>query len=66
MRCRIKQIIKSRGQTLRYIAAQLEMDEKYFNRITNGHIVPNVQTLRKIAQLLGVYIDDLYEWEDAE
>lgn len=57
-------MIKEKGLKKKFIAEKLKINEGYFSRITKGKVIPNIETLHKIAQYLECYIDDLYKFND--
>jgi len=56
---RIKDIRKSKKLTQSAVAGQVGISTSHFNRIENGHSWPERGTLEKIANVLGVTIEDL-------
>ncbi len=53
---RIKEVLAEEGRTSKWLAAKLEKDPTTVSRWCNNHIQPSLETLDKIAQLLGVDI----------
>ncbi|GAB7387335.1 hypothetical protein BSNK01_11710 [Bacillaceae bacterium] len=64
VKCKIDALIKSRGLKKKYVAERLGLNQSYFSRIASGKVIPNIETLHKIARFFGCYIDDLYEFDD--
>jgi putative transcriptional regulator len=65
-KCRIGAMIEQKGLKKKYVAEQLGLNESYFSRIASGKVVPNIETLHRIAQFFGCYIDDLYDFDCTE
>ena len=66
VRCRIEDIINERGLKKKYIYEQLGMDSSYFSRISKGKVVPNIETLYRIAKFFDCHIEDLYDFTDVD
>lgn len=58
MTLRIKEIAKEKGKRMGDIAIELGMNRVSLSRIINGN--PTVETLKKIADCLGVSVKDLF------
>ncbi|HDT4050889.1 TPA: helix-turn-helix transcriptional regulator [Enterobacter bugandensis] len=56
---RIKAVRESTGVTQRYISEQSGVDVHQLSRYENGHQIPSVESLQRIAQALGVPMEDL-------
>lgn len=55
----IKRIRETKGMSQGDISRALNMDRGYISRIENGFKNPTIDTLAKIAKVLGVGVDDL-------
>ena len=55
---RIKELIKLKGYSVTSLAAKLGITQVSLSRIINGN--PTVDTLKKIADALGVQVVDLF------
>lgn len=58
-RTRTETLLKSRGMTQRDLAARLGVSEVTVSRWLNGERNPSVQTLKRLAEILGTTPDDL-------
>lgn len=56
---RIKEIAKNKGITITELAEKLGITQTTLSRTINGN--PTIETLLKIAEILGVHITDLFE-----
>lgn len=59
MNLKIKEIIKSKGETIQSIAEIIGINRVSLTNSINGN--PTLETLEKIAEALGVKITDLFE-----
>ncbi|MFR9545697.1 MAG: helix-turn-helix transcriptional regulator [Rikenellaceae bacterium] len=55
---RIKEVLKDEGRTAKWLAQKLEVDVATMSRWCNNHIQPNLSTLRKIAMILDVNVQE--------
>jgi putative transcriptional regulator len=58
---RIGELIKQSGYTRRYIAEKIGVTPKQLSNYVVGRSYPTVEKAFKLAELLGVKVDDLYE-----
>lgn len=56
---RIKEVRENTGVTQRYVSEQSGVDVHQLSRYENGHQIPSVESLQRIAQALGVSMEDL-------
>lgn len=63
---KIKAVRELTGVTQRYVAEQTGVDVHQLSRYENGHQIPSVESLQKIARALGVAMEDLIVAEDEE
>jgi putative transcriptional regulator len=61
MKCRIDEIIKERGYKKKYIAEQMGISANQLSNWITGRSYPPLDKAFKLAELLGVKVDDLYE-----
>ena len=60
---RIKEVLAEEGRSSKWLAAKLEKDVTTVSRWCNNHIQPSLETLDKIAKILGVQIRELLRKE---
>lgn len=56
---RIKEVAKQKGLTLTEVAQRMGISKVSLSNSINGN--PTIETLLKIAEILGVHITDLFE-----
>ena len=67
MELRLKEILAHRGTTLKEFAASSGISQSNLSNYLNGNISPTLDTLRKIAVCLNIYIVELFkEKEEVE
>ncbi len=59
IKTRIKAVRESSDLTQRYVSEQSGVDVHQLSRYENGHQIPSVESLQRIAQALGVAMEDL-------
>jgi transcriptional regulator with XRE-family HTH domain len=64
MKSRIGYWIEQRGYMKKYIAKQLEITPTQLSNWISGKSSPTIEKAFKLADLLGVKVDDLYERSD--
>lgn len=64
MRSKIGFWIEERGYMKKYIAKQLEITPTQLSNWISGKSSPTIEKAFKLADLLGVKVDDLYEREN--
>ena len=57
---RIKELAEAKGFTLTDLADVCAMERTHLSKIAHGHVDPTTSTARKIADALGVSIEDLF------
>lgn len=63
MKSRIGYWIEERGYMKKYIAKQLDVTPTQLSNWISGKSSPTIEKAFKLADLLGVKVDDLYERE---
>ena len=58
MSLRIKEILKEKGLTQKDLAQKLDVTEMAVSKVINGS--PNVSTLERVADALGVEVSELF------
>ena len=61
MELRLKEILKAQKVTVTSLAKAVKMAQPSMSNIVNGHTMPSVETLDKIAKALNVPFSDLFE-----
>lgn len=61
MKCRIDDLIKQSGYLKKYVAKQLEITPNQLSNWLACRSYPPLDKAYKLADLLGVKVDDLYE-----
>ncbi len=61
MKCLINEHIENSGYKKKWIAKQLGISQEVLSRWANGHSMPSVNNLFKLAKILDCKVDDLYE-----
>ena len=61
MRLRIKEIMQEKGVTSVELARELGMSKPTISYMINGKTMPSVETLGKVASILGVRIGEIFE-----
>lgn len=56
---RIKEVAKQKGLTLTEVAQRMGISKVSLSNSINGN--PTIETLSKIAEILGIHITDLFE-----
>ena len=59
-RLRIKELCKEKGTTLLSLSNGIGISQPSISQIANGKINPSLDTLEKIANYLGVGIEELF------
>lgn len=57
---RIGEIIESKGYMKKYIAAQIGVSQNQVSNWVTGRSYPTIPNLFRLADLLGVKVDDLF------
>lgn len=60
---RLKMLLRERNLTNRWLSIQLEVDSTTVSKWCTNSSQPDILTLLKIANLLGVEVKDLYDQE---
>ncbi|MGG4200755.1 helix-turn-helix transcriptional regulator [Peribacillus frigoritolerans] len=65
MKCLIGEIIKEKGLKSKYVAEKIGVSSQQISNWINMRNYPTIDNAFKLAKLLGVKVDDLYE-DDGE
>lgn len=63
---RIKELRKAKNLSQELLAEKSDISPKYLSRIEMGHHFPTINTLIKLAEVLGVELKDFFEFAHAE
>ncbi len=63
MNNKIKEIIAIKGLKTTFVIKKVGMSTSSFYEIMNGKTVPNLKNARKIAEALGVSLDEIFPRE---
>ncbi len=63
MNNKIKEIIAIKGLKTTFVIKKVGMSTSSFYEIMNGKTVPNLKNARKIAETLGVSLDEIFPRE---
>jgi len=58
---RIAEEIKNQGRTIVWVAEKVGIPEKTFRNYTGNRNQPSIQTLKKVAEVLGVSMEELVD-----
>ncbi|MGG3874861.1 helix-turn-helix transcriptional regulator [Brevibacillus laterosporus] len=61
MNCRLKLILVERKIKQREFAKQIGIGEAHFSRIVTGTIIPTLDIAFRIAEALGLKVEDIWE-----
>ncbi|MFJ8245154.1 helix-turn-helix domain-containing protein [Peribacillus asahii] len=64
MDCKIEELIRKSGLRKSYIAEKLEVTVRQLRKYEKMESLIPIDKAFVLARLLGVKVDDLYEWED--
>jgi len=57
----INRILNEKDQSMRWLSIKIGNNERYIARLLRGELVPSLQVICKIAEVLRVSIVDLFE-----
>ena len=60
LKSNINRILTEKNQTMRWLSLSIGTNERYIARLLNGKLVPSLQVLCKIADVLRVSVADLF------
>jgi transcriptional regulator with XRE-family HTH domain len=60
---KIAQLRKQKKLTQEYVCTELEMDKPYLSSIENGRQNPTLLTLKKLADAIGVEVNEFLEFK---
>jgi DNA-binding XRE family transcriptional regulator len=63
VRCRIPEILHNQRKTQVWLADQLDISPQHLNDIIRMRSVTGIGMAARIAHVLKVKIDDLFDWE---
>lgn len=66
MKYRIKELCKEKDITLEELAKAINTSQSSISRIITGNGNPTMETLKKIAEALGVKLSDLFEKKESD
>jgi transcriptional regulator with XRE-family HTH domain len=61
---RIKELAKKKGMGIGILAENIGIAQPSMSNIVNEKVMPSVETLQKIADVLNVHISELFSKED--
>lgn len=56
----ISRILNEKDQSMRWLSLNIGNNERYIARLLNGKLVPSLQVICKIAEVLRVSVADLF------
>ena len=56
----INRILNEKDQSMRWLSIKIGNNERYIARLLRGELVPSLQVLCKIAEVLRVSVADLF------
>lgn len=56
----INHILNEKDQSMRWLSLNIGNNERYIARLLNGKLVPSLQVICKIAEVLRVSVADLF------
>lgn len=65
MNNRIREIIEKKGLKVSYVIAKSGLAKSYFYDVMNGKSIPSLFIARKIAEVIGVPLDELFPDENS-
>lgn len=66
MKSRLKEAIKERGITQKFIYDKVGINKSTMTELVNGKRDPSLQTAYRISKVLGVKIEDIWYEDDEE
>jgi putative transcriptional regulator len=66
MKNKIKELIKNKGLKTSKIIKETGLSKSYFYDVMNCNSVPSLAIARKISEVMGVAVDDLFPNEKLE
>ena len=61
---KVKELCREKGITIKQLAEKMQIAPESLSRAINGN--PQLSTIRKIAEALGVYVTDLFDHGEDE
>lgn len=65
MNNRIRQIIEKKGLKISHVISESGLAKSYFYDVMNGKSIPSLANARKIAEVIGVPLDELFPNENS-
>ena len=56
----INRILNEKDRSMRWLSLNIGNNERYISRLLNGKLVPSLQVICKIAEVLRVSVADLF------
>lgn len=66
MKNKIRQALKKRGIKISFIISETGLSKSYFYDVMNGKSIPSLANARKMAEVIGVPLDELFPEEKLE
>jgi DNA-binding XRE family transcriptional regulator len=60
---KLKKCLAARGLIQTWVAGEAGIDHREFNKMVNGHIEPNAEGKKRLAELLNVEVKDIWPEE---
>ena len=60
----INRILNEKDRSMRWLSLNIGNNERYIARLLNGKLVPSLQVICKIAEVLRVSVADLFTKKD--
>ena len=60
LKCNINRILNEKDRSMRWLSLNIGNNERYIARLLNGKLVPSLQVICKIAEVLRVSVADLF------
>ncbi len=60
LKCNINRILNEKDRSMRWLSLNIGNNERYIARLLNGKLVPSLQVICKIAEVLRVSVVDLF------
>ena len=60
LKSNINRILNKKDRSMRWLSLNIGNNERYISRLLNGKLVPSLQVICKIAEVLRVSVADLF------
>lgn len=64
LKMHVWELRNEKGLSLHQLADMSQLSKSHINEVENGHAMPTIDTLCKLANALGVKVEDLYSCEN--